>query len=77
MVNETPHIMYVKVNTNDVEEVHEDNKNMLTMLHPAVYDSVENTEMVPCCKFERNMPNIRPKNYESERGLTYITTHNF
>lgn len=61
--------MYVnKVAFDDNEGDMEDNKNSLTILHPIAYEPPENLDTATCCKFDRNIPNVRVKNFESEKG---------
>lgn len=78
MVEETPRIMYLnKTPDEDVDIITEDDKSSLTLLHPIHFESTENVESAPCCKYERGIPSGRSRNYESERGklsCTYLPT---
>lgn len=66
---ESSRIMYVnKVALDDNEVDMGDSKNSLTILHPITYEQSENIDATTCCKFDRNIPNVRVKNFESEKG---------
>lgn len=68
-IEETSRIMYVsKATPDNNDEVVEDNKNSLTALHPVTYEPAENINATSCWKFDRNIPTVRIKNFESEKG---------
>lgn len=68
-IEDSSRIMYVnKVAFDENEADMEDNKSSLTILHPISYEQSENIDATTCCKFDRNIPSVRVKNFESEKG---------
>lgn len=69
-IEESSRIMYVNKEALGHNETAIQAKNSTTIVHPIAYEPSENIDATTCCKFDRNISNVRVKNFESEKGET-------